>query len=727
MLGRVLFFGVVAATRVVAQQPDTTTYSSAALRTIVVRAVELNRAVPPGLGRYTSHVETEFTMGVRTRDARDIELSMEQAASTLTWDRTGEAEQRIIGYRAPQSPVGLLSLGIVNRSWVVPALYGNRLDVFFGHDSARAPRGADPPPRDTLRLVHPLAVDRERYYTFRGGDTTVTLNIGGRDIPIVRVDVTPRENLVGPAEVFSGELDIDATRYHLVRMRGTFLRIDRHDAAATLGALGLHVVAFVEFVNAEVDGRWWLPQSQRIELQVSDAAFGDGRYAYRALSTFSDYHVTPPPDSATGDSLRAAPHKLSRAPRDTLDQFKDWNSDLGHATTLVTGADFDDIGPDFLRSTGPPRVALQTERFEDWFHMDRIEGPFTGTGVTVRFRDAAPGLTLRAAGGYAWSERTIRGRAVVEWSRSGTTLGLRAGRSLDVTNDFRPSTDSGPSLGIFRHDDYDYVDRRSATAQVTRAFDARRLYVARLDAGVADDRAPAVHWRYGHPGDRTYDNRGVVSGSYAKTALTLSRNENVVDAFGVRPGFGGRVYYERGDGALNYQRVEVRAAVRLLRGPFTLRLEADGGALFSRDPPPQQLFEVGGGLGLPGYDYKQFAGDRAGLASIGVHYRLPFLRAPIPIPLWRGRTWLLDPAPSLAAGFQTGRADATTDATRSAIVALGGICTPLGPPCTTASQPSDGWRGSFAAGFEMFGGLSLAMIARSTQRPVWRVVYLAGF
>src|SRR4030095_7951340 len=97
------------------------------------------------------------------------------------------------------------------------------------------------------------------------------------------------------------------------------------------------------------------------------------------------------------------------------------------------------------------------------------EGPYTGIAGEAVLRDEAPGIVARGNLGWSWAEATIRGRASVERQRGRMWPIVRAGRSLDLTNDFREPFDSGSTLGaLFSVDDYDYVDRRSALVGLTR-------------------------------------------------------------------------------------------------------------------------------------------------------------------------------------------------------------------------------------------------------------------
>lgn len=82
------------------QPPDSLTYESAAPRQLVAEAAELNRRVPDALGGYTARLESEISIGGRRTEGMEMAVSLEQIASTLTWDRTGEYQQVVTGYRS---------------------------------------------------------------------------------------------------------------------------------------------------------------------------------------------------------------------------------------------------------------------------------------------------------------------------------------------------------------------------------------------------------------------------------------------------------------------------------------------------------------------------------------------------------------------------------------------------------------------------------------------------
>ncbi len=663
---------------------DTSTYATAALRELVAAAAMQNRRVPAGLGGYRARLESEISIGNRRSEGMEMAVNLEQVASTLTWDRTGQYEQFIDGYRTQATGAALSSIGFFRSGWAIPTLYGNRLALLFGRDTSRAARRRRE--REPVHAVHPLAEDRERYYRYDGGDTLITMRVDGREIPIVRVEVSLRPDVPQRSVVFLGELDLDATRQHIVRLRGYFATVggpkSRFDI---LRQAGLQGIAFVEAINSEVDGEFWLPSHQRFEAHATSSTVGEGRAIFRILTRFSDHEILPTPRGVDvgsySDTLEVHPFRLSVGSAEAIGGYRDWQRDLGEATAEVSAEDFADVVPDRWSQQGSPRLSFETERLGDVIRLDRVQGVYTGIGGVLRFRDASPGLTVRAAAGYAWSERTARGRFVVEHRRGRSNVELRLQRSLDLTNDFRSPYDSGSTLGaLVGSDNYDYVDRRSVSLQFRRYVGAQARGNWRLEGGIAQDknvRARLTESPLGL-GEDFRHNRLVLPGTYFKTAATFEWRPDVALEF-LRTGAGARLRYERGDGELPYQRATMRFTTRTSRGPLSFGARLDAGVT-SPDAPPQQLFELGRNQNLPGYAYKEFAGDQAVVLRGLVMLRTPYLPAPIEL---LPRIWLPPIAPTVALGVQSGWARASSPVAAATVASLGSA--PTGHPRTSAS------------------------------------------
>lgn len=750
-------------------------YASPALRALVEDATRLNRRVPATLAGYRATAEGEIAIVARRAEGHEGAVSTEQTQNVVRWSRDGAFEQRVTGYRSQAIGLQLSTLSFLRQAWAVPVLYGNRLTLLFGRDTtARAARNQRRGQR--LVAVHPLAEDRERVYRYQGGDTVATLRVDGRTIPIVRVLVEPRADAPDSTVAFRGELAVDASRHVLVRMRGHFVRKAPPPGltARLLSAVGgFEAVAFVELENGEIEGEYWLPTYQRIEAQAALTGATDARSIFRIVTRFRDHRVHRGDSAqlAQGDSLAPRHFALTVAPPESLATTAGWRSELGSATSAVHSDDFNDVAPEVWRPTGGPRLQWRTQRFMDVVRANRIEGLFTGYGAELRMRDAAPGLTLRATAGWAWSEQVARGRVSAEWKRGATTYLARAGRSLDLTNDFRSVFDSGSAVGLlFGVDDYDYVDRRLGAVGLWRQLGRGRTAILRLETGPARDAGVARALTRGVlRGDSALrENRGVRDGSYWRHWASLEWHPDVSAEF-VRTGVGGLLSVEAARGTLEYTRLEARLMARRNAGPLTLAARADAGALLGDAPPPQQLFELGRNQNLPGYDYKEFAGTEAAVVRTLAMYRLGFWRTPI-----RVRRWFLPAiAPALALGVQGGwtqvrgaggeRALRELGVVRPASAALhvadvaGAV---VGAPIARASLPAqavgrdagrtganrdaagvadalradevlrpvsratDGVRTTVTVGVRLFGGALGVGVARAVDRPApWRVVF----
>jgi hypothetical protein len=225
-----------------------------------------------------------------------------------------------------------------------------------------------------------------------------------------------------------------------------------------------------------------------------------------------------------------------------------------------------------------------------------------------------------------------------------------------------------------------------------------------------DERAVEVHLRrspIGY-GEDFLGNRVVVPGRYVRSAITLDHRPDVALEF-LRPGFGARLYYERGDGELAYQRAEVRLTARTNRGPFSLGTRLDLGVT-TPGAPPQQFFELGMNQNLPGYEYKEFAGDQALVLRGLAIYRLPWLGAPLRV---SDRLWLPPIAPSLGLGLQVGATRASTPTALATVSSLG-------------SEPTWHPRSSASLTLRVIGGsigFGVAHTLDHPSRPRWIIEF----
>ncbi|HWL40978.1 MAG TPA: hypothetical protein VNO75_12145 [Gemmatimonadaceae bacterium] len=696
-------------------------YSSAAVRDLVTRAVVANRAPPPELRGYRARVESEFSINVRDTLGRERAAQIEQLASRVTWTRDGNYDMHVVGYRSQSlgSPVSTLSFV---HGWTEPTLYGDRLQlgVQLGAppDSNRRPRRGG---GNWLTAVHPFSYDRDRYYSFSGGDTVVTMRSNTRLIRLVRVQVKPKLGDATRLAAFDGEIDLDADRHQIVRMRGQFVVLANRGRPTLSPVPGVTGVVYIEFVNAEIDGRYWLPAFQRTELQSTFAMLGNQRAIMRIVSRFSEHTLSVSAAPLLDSTVRNT-HTTTWAPSDSVSRFNNWDASLGVITTDVNANDFDDVAPDAWRPTGRPRLDISPTRTENVFRYNRVEGLFTGLEANYRMRSAVPGLSMGGSAGWAWTQQTVRGGGNITLRRDPWTTGLRAERLLSNTNDFIPplNPENGGLAAMFGSvDDFDYVDRRIATASVSRVMGGPGKAIVTLQGGAGNDRPEISRLEHGVTGGGTFrPNRGAAQGTYGLGVFEAELHPGVSGDF-LQPGLGGRVHYEVGSGTLDWQRAEVMLAGRKYLGRFAFSLQADAGAVYGDTIPPQQLFELGGSGALPGYEYKEFAGDRAALLRSQVTYAFPIWRMPLRV--W---TTLFIPgfAPGIAAGIQGGWTDISTPAAQTAVDALG-----AGFSVTPVSRATDGFRATASVGLTFFSGSAHIGFARPIDHQApWKFVWGLG-
>jgi hypothetical protein len=705
--------------QIAAAQPETP-----ALRQFIADAATVNAQIPDRLRAYRARIETEMSLALLDSGKRERTAQVEQIASDVRFRNPDRYDQRVIGYRN-QSVGPTFSLMSIFGGWTTPTLYGNHLQL--GVTSATSTNRAINP-RNASLAIHPLAANRDTYYMYEGGDTAVTLfSTSGRRIPLARVRVTPRSDAPGDAILFYGDMYLDADRKQIVRMRGRIVELKDGKVTLKSGSRipGVSGASFVELVNVEVNGEYWLPAYQRTEFQARLAFLGEFRTLVRIVSRFYDIRAND--SSWTGPvTPPGIQHSLTFASAASQERYHDWQSPLGSASTDAYFAEFDDLAPESWRTDGGSGFRLTPRTLGEVFRFNRIEGAFTGLSLSHKF-GGADGVLARASLGYAWAEKVPRGMFGVQRTLGRTTTGIRAERALAHTNDFQPPLSYGSTLtALFgSQDDYDYLDRRTATAFVSRTFGAQRQSNMRVEIGPGADHAVEQNVSKGlyvakDAGFRP--NRGIREGNYFRSTASVEIDPQVSGLF-VDRGVGLSIYYDRADGDLKWQRVEARAAARRELGPFQIYARGDAGALLG-NPVPQQMFELGGDLGLSGFDYKEFAGDRAALVRTVIGYTFPILRAPIRLP---NAFVLPGLAPGIAAGIHGGWTEVSSDDAQKALLELGTRLNPQTGLRDPISAPTNGVRASaeFLATF-FSGALAVGVTRPIDESRKWKLTWRIG-
>src|SRR4029078_482007 len=103
-----------------------------------------------------------------------------------------------------------------------------------------------------------------------------------------------------------------------------------------------------------------------------------------------------------------------------------------------------------------------------------------------------------------------------------------------------------------------YRDGRGVTLFVWERLGVQRRSLLRLELGPASDRSVKQHASRGLyvQGEGFIPNRGIEPGSYFRSFAAIEINPQVTGLF-VDRGVGARLQYERADGTLSWQRVEL--------------------------------------------------------------------------------------------------------------------------------------------------------------------------
>lgn len=706
------------------------------LDSLLARARRAAHRPAPVLRGYEARAETELSLLLNTpadlpgavagtrAGTMEVAPLIEQLATRVQWQRDGDYRQHVVGYRAQSLNVSYSTLSFFRHSLVVPVLYGDRWWLFFAADSLGKGERKRPP----SAAVSPFGRDGASSYTYSGGDTVATLIIGTRRVPLARIVVTPRADLPRGRLVIAGEVVIDAERGDIVRIRGRVVGraappvsgdttprrpgLGDRIADAMGGLAGFTPAAYVELENQEIEGSWWLPRTQRVEMQVQ-TSLGDGRAIIRTVSRMHDYALqreASPRDADTLLALREAPPVLTFARGDSVRAHRDWQREIGRVTAEVAATDFDDIAPRRLRATGPPVLRPQLRRPTEFLRYDKVQGLFVGYGAQWRARDLFPGLQARGNAGIAFAEPTARGNIEATLDRGRHIWLVRAERSLASTNDLvQPFTESVGLGGFFGLDDADYVHRDRVQVGVTRLLDDRADAALRVEVGWGRD-APRSNGVRGGPfgGAPFRANRPVDGGQYLSTMVAVDVGRAVLSQ-GAQSGTGAQLSVERGDGALTFTRVDGRLVGRRQWGPIVATSRVQAAALIGPTAPVQRLVELGGPTSLPGFGYKAFTGTRGAVSRATLSYVLPVLSQPLRF----GRLALPALAPSPSIGVTAGIVESAA-AAQGRIAALGW-------------NGSQGVRGSVDLRLRIFGGGLSAGVARAFDPGArWRAVVTFG-
>jgi hypothetical protein len=479
---------------------------------------------------------------------------------------------------------------------------------------------------DEVRDVpHPLSPIGLQAYDFAIRDS-LQIRLGPRVLDVYEVRVRPKDDRQ-PRAV--GAVFIDRETGEVVRMAFSFTR-------AALMDKDLEDVSVV-LENALIEGRFWLPRRQEIEIRRTGSWLDyPARGIIRGRWEICCYEVNTgiPASIFVGPEIVVAP-AADRAlkPFPFVGNVLD---SLPPDVRAVTDEDVTKVQEEaraLVRAQALARsrsFAFSARHISDIARFNRVEGLALGSGLLQRI---GAGLAVAASGRYGFSDKELKGRGALEYrTGAGSSLILAAERQYRDVSDEQETS-------LVRNT----VAAQEFGSDYTDTYDVRGISLAASLAQMGW--RPSLELAYERH-DPVIVHARPASGTFEPTIPALSIREARATLLLDRPTaltFGG---FELGTHlALTGVRVERPAAIRsdLLRPTFELDLQKPFGSqrllfhtiatgvLTGDSVPAQHLIYLGGPTSGPGYEFHEFVG-RAG-ASQRIEWRFP---APfIPIPLGR--------------------------------------------------------------------------------------------
>lgn len=568
-----------------------------------------------GLADYTAQAHGYLTFLAQVGDGFPDPpkvMKTDELAVEVYWRAPDQSKQRIVGRRDTL----LLPTDI--------QYHRDHLAIIQNNFSSIIRLGDGDEVRD---VPHPLSPAGRRSYDFAISDSLV-MRTNDREFDVVMVRVRPRDDRQ-PRAV--GAVYIDRETATVVRMAFSFTR-------AALRDKYLEDVSVV-LENGLVDGRFWLPRRQEIEIRRSGSWLDfptrgiiRGRWEICCVRT----------NAGLASVLFAGP-EVVQAPLANLRAYPFTGAILDRLPADVRAATDDDVravqetARELVRAQSLARVRATNpavRSISDIVRVNRVEGLALGGGVR---RLLGAGLSANLRGRYGTANRRATGALELAWRRAeGTHAWLRA---LD---DHADAGDEAEVSGVrnslaaqeFGADFTDPYRERVASFGVGRAVaDGWRWSVAlerRQERALAVHASPATGhyeptiaaealqgWRLGAAARRASLALGVAT---VEAQIAVFTERVRVDA-GARTGEAGWI----GRASLG-----VEGSVPAWTGTLVART-ITGGVAGGFSPPAQRLVRLGGPVTGPGFAYHQFAGRAALSQRVEWQRRVPF------IPLRLGR------------------------------------------------------------------------------------------
>ena len=475
-------------------------------------------------------------------------------------------------------------------------------------------------------VPHPLSATGLETYDFSIRDS-LQIRIGTRVLDVYEVLVRPKNDRQ-PRAV--GAVYIDRETGEVVRMAFSFTR-------AALMDKDLEDVSVV-LENALIEGRFWLPRRQEIEIRRTGSWLDyPARGIIRGRWEICCYEVNTgiPQSYFTGPEIvMAPPEERASKPFPFNGRILD---SLPPDVRAVTDEDVKKVQEEaraLVRQQALARsrsFALSARHISDVARFNRVEGLALGSGFLQR---VGGGLAIAASGRYGFSDKEAKGRGAIEYrTGAGSSLILAAERQFrDVSDD--PETSLVRNTIAAQEFGSDFTDTYDLRGVSLAASLARLGWRPSLEVAYERHEPLLVHAR---PATGSFEPT-IPAVALRETRATLGLDRPTTLTFsGYELGAHLTVSAIRRESRLNafpgkYLRPSLVLDLERPFGTSRLLVHTIASGVFSGDPvPAQHLVYLGGPTSGPGYEFHEFVGRGGVSQRIEWRFLAPF----VPIPLGR--------------------------------------------------------------------------------------------
>jgi hypothetical protein len=476
-------------------------------------------------------------------------------------------------------------------------------------------------------VPHPLSAPGLVAYDFAISDS-MRIGIPGREIEVIEVKVRPRDEQ-SPAAV--GALYISREDAQVVRMAFSFTRTALRDKQ-------LEDVSVI-LENSLIDGRFWLPRRQEIEIRRTGSWMDfPARGIIRGRWEIRNYAVNQGDTviaSAPGPEITLAPAPRRAAHAWPATAILDL---LPDDVTLATNDDVRRVQEEarqLVRQQALTRArgTLPTARgFSDIARVNRAEGLALGAGVRSRF---GGGVDASLAGRFGIADRQFKGSVALGWQRAdGVSARLQAFRDYRSVEDEPEMSRAASSLAAqeFGSDYSDPMQVRGAALSLSRISPSGLVW--RVEAGYESQSALEVKATPSFGSFAPALAAAPVEGPRFSLALERPRSPAFLES-DVRVRIearGARLRTTSGETRgerMSVGRIHASTEIaHLFGGPLFLR-GAAGAVAPANEVPLQEAFALGGPITAPGYRFHELRAERFVSGRVEGRFRTPFPALPL--------------------------------------------------------------------------------------------------